>query len=513
MWLSILFLSLLLVLPLTESLTINVFSLFLMPLKCFIITIRHTTCSEIVCNRQNKNLPFLESNRAETIMLAFQPMLRRIKRQINRKRTGSMECDCGARARRNAMMNAPVADSGGACDCSLPPTQTDNMFSFVFTKSRCAKKAVPDYESQLVYEYHTKPLRKVWRSKSFQKLGWNPKNTLILEDTPPNCISNYGNALYIRTYDVTEAHRNDSALLILQAFLDRIRHVDDVRTIEKRDWERLCASSIKKTPFPAPLKHANSAPANIGQQHTTASSSNASSTAAGLASVTIAAPQLCHQHQTSSIPSSLNVPTSVPVAAPAALVHPKRLVAPLRHVITAGDLYAALLTPRSRTHNSQCSHRQKETEEVNSDSEPESRYKFEDEGRSDSDSEDDAFDSDRLHFKPQHHHHHHHHQQDIYNDNDDDDHDYFSDTTSESNCSDDASDEDLSSDEDDARNLPHIGISRTGSLPMTSFCHRMPKMFNLDRLKMTTVPSSISSSVTSPTSIVIGKGGVDEIAV
>ena len=206
-------------------------------------------------------------HRAETIVLAFQPLLRRIKRQINRKRTSSLECVC-VPPTHNPGKCETVLDEDGICS----PRPSDNdMFSFVFTKSKCSRKAVPDYETQLLYEYHTKPLRKVWRRRSMRKLGWSPKNTLILEDTPQNCVSNYGNALYIRTFDVTDIGRSDSALLILQAFLDRLRHVEDVRTIEKRDWERLCASTVKQTPHP--FKHAVSAPSvseAIRQQRATA---------------------------------------------------------------------------------------------------------------------------------------------------------------------------------------------------------------------------------------------------
>lgn len=136
------------------------------------------------------------------------------------------------------------------------------MFSFVFTKDRCTRKAVMDESTRLLYEYHTKPLRKVWKRASYQRAGWNASNTLILEDTPQNCVDNYGNALYIRTFDAMETRKADSALLILQAFLDRLRDVPDVRTAEKRNWERLCASAASRRP--APLRHAKSAPSGIG---------------------------------------------------------------------------------------------------------------------------------------------------------------------------------------------------------------------------------------------------------
>lgn len=142
----------------------------------------------------------------------------------------------------------------------------DDMFSFVFTKNRCSTKLIKDERSSLMYEYHTKPLRKVWRSSSWRSRGWTPANTLILEDTPENCVSNYGNALYITTFKIMQESRGrvDNALQVLTVFLDRLRNVDDVRSLEKRDWERLCASCLPQaqTTKPAPLKkQARSAPA------------------------------------------------------------------------------------------------------------------------------------------------------------------------------------------------------------------------------------------------------------
>lgn len=193
-------------------------------------------------------------------------MLQRIKQQLNRATPA--ECSCGARnraAKEGVEDMAMLAERLGreygvsfSCECGL---DTTGMFAFVFTKDRCTRKAVQDENSRLYYEYHTKPLRKVWRRTSFRAAGWSSHNTLILEDTPQNCVDNYGNALYIRTFDVMDTRKTDSALLILQAFLDRLRDVANVRTVEKRQWERLCASAA---PRPAPLRHAKSAPSGIG---------------------------------------------------------------------------------------------------------------------------------------------------------------------------------------------------------------------------------------------------------
>ena len=82
-----------------------------------------------------------------------------------------------------------------------------------------------------------KMLRKVWRTQRLRRQGFTPATTLIVEDTPSNCVSNYGNAIYVRTYCALSS-ADDSMLPHLTRFLAHLAATapDDVRPPEKRNW-------------------------------------------------------------------------------------------------------------------------------------------------------------------------------------------------------------------------------------------------------------------------------------
>jgi hypothetical protein len=65
-------------------------------------------------------------------------------------------------------------------------------------------------------------------------------NTLILEDTPTNCVKNFGNSIYVSTFEAlsSDSIRLDDSLLKLCAFLPALRH-RRIRTVEKRGCMRL----------------------------------------------------------------------------------------------------------------------------------------------------------------------------------------------------------------------------------------------------------------------------------
>jgi hypothetical protein len=88
---------------------------------------------------------------------------------------------------------------------------------------------------------YIKPLQKIWKGARRRALGFTPARTLIIEDTPPNCARNYGNAIYVPTYEVDVAREFDDVLPALAAFIDvlqrRLRCDNaSVRSIEKRNW-------------------------------------------------------------------------------------------------------------------------------------------------------------------------------------------------------------------------------------------------------------------------------------
>lgn len=57
------------------------------------------------------------------------------------------------------------------------------------------------------------------------------ENTLIVENTPQNCIYNYGNAIYVPTFS---GMKNDDVFQRLQKYImDALEKCDDVRTVSK----------------------------------------------------------------------------------------------------------------------------------------------------------------------------------------------------------------------------------------------------------------------------------------
>lgn len=103
---------------------------------------------------------------------------------------------------------------------------------FVWGRSRATFKRFLNHEQDTRYFTHAhqeyiKPLSKV------KKKGWELSKMLIVDDTPRKCIQNYGNAIYPSPF---EGQRDDDELVWLAKYLETLKHVDNVRSIEKRRW-------------------------------------------------------------------------------------------------------------------------------------------------------------------------------------------------------------------------------------------------------------------------------------
>jgi len=82
-----------------------------------------------------------------------------------------------------------------------------------------------------------KRLNKVWSKKWTKKIGMTRNNTIIIEDTPSNCLNNYGNAVYVSEYNRFKLKaQEDDTLPKLQLYLDHLSAHQTVRNIEKRNW-------------------------------------------------------------------------------------------------------------------------------------------------------------------------------------------------------------------------------------------------------------------------------------
>ena len=62
------------------------------------------------------------------------------------------------------------------------------------------------------------------------------RTVLWTEDTPENCTRNYGNAIYVPSYDASNGA--DEVAATLRCYLAHLQTVEDVRTVEKRGWLR-----------------------------------------------------------------------------------------------------------------------------------------------------------------------------------------------------------------------------------------------------------------------------------
>jgi carboxy-terminal domain RNA polymerase II polypeptide A small phosphatase len=97
---------------------------------------------------------------------------------------------------------------------------------FVWTRERCTRCLDPETREA----YHVKDLKKV------KKLGYRIEEILVVDDSPEKVERNYGNHVGVRPY---EGQPDDNELGLLMRYLDRLKNVPNVRTVEKRNWRSL----------------------------------------------------------------------------------------------------------------------------------------------------------------------------------------------------------------------------------------------------------------------------------
>lgn len=116
------------------------------------------------------------------------------------------------------------------------PDRSD--WSFIYTGKRatrvCNERGV---EGNSGHRY-IKDLKKVFKRKDLRAMGFEKHNTIIVEDTPENCVRNYGNAIYVTPYDVVK-NSWDNELHLLKLYLEQtILKCENVRYLEKRTWRQ-----------------------------------------------------------------------------------------------------------------------------------------------------------------------------------------------------------------------------------------------------------------------------------
>ncbi|MBT31724.1 MAG: phosphoprotein phosphatase [Thalassobius sp.] len=97
-------------------------------------------------------------------------------------------------------------------------------FEFIWSRNKCTTRR--DYiTDSYVFEKRLKKLKK----------KYNLKKVLIVDDSPEKTRDNYGNAIYITPF---EGDIKDNVLATLADYLISIKDVDNVRSIEKRGWNK-----------------------------------------------------------------------------------------------------------------------------------------------------------------------------------------------------------------------------------------------------------------------------------
>ena len=68
-----------------------------------------------------------------------------------------------------------------------------------------------------------------------KRLGFDAKRVLIVDDTPEKVRNCYGNTIYPKPF---LGNADDNELIILAQFLHSLHDAQNVRSIEKRQWQQ-----------------------------------------------------------------------------------------------------------------------------------------------------------------------------------------------------------------------------------------------------------------------------------
>lgn len=97
-------------------------------------------------------------------------------------------------------------------------------FEIIWGRSRCSLKRNETFDT---YFYEK-------RVDKLKKKGFNLEQILIVDDTPEKSRNNYGNAIYINEF---KGDNSDKELIYLFDYLLTLKNVENVRSIEKRNWK------------------------------------------------------------------------------------------------------------------------------------------------------------------------------------------------------------------------------------------------------------------------------------
>jgi len=104
-------------------------------------------------------------------------------------------------------------------------------FEFVWSRSRCTRRM--DWDTH--EEQYIKDLKKVKRR------GYSLDRMLIVDDSRHKVSRQFGNAVYVKPF---EGAKGDRELAYLVKYLQRIRDVENFRTLEKGRWRSRLSAPV-----------------------------------------------------------------------------------------------------------------------------------------------------------------------------------------------------------------------------------------------------------------------------
>lgn len=95
--------------------------------------------------------------------------------------------------------------------------------SFVWASDRCTQA----YDPECGEHYSVKNLRKV------KQRGYRLEQIIVVDDTAEKHQQNYGNLVRVSKWT---GNLEDTELLLLLSYLEKLRTAENIRTVEKRQW-------------------------------------------------------------------------------------------------------------------------------------------------------------------------------------------------------------------------------------------------------------------------------------
>lgn len=94
---------------------------------------------------------------------------------------------------------------------------------FVWASDRCGR----GYDPERGEQFSVKNLRKV------KQRGYRLEQVIVVDDTAEKHQQNYGNLVRVREWT---GDLEDTELLLLLSYLEKLRTAENIRTVEKRQW-------------------------------------------------------------------------------------------------------------------------------------------------------------------------------------------------------------------------------------------------------------------------------------